>query len=74
MIKRITNLKKEINEQGFEETALKFSISSSAPDKGDIGWIKGQNFIKNIYNIISKMKKGEVTNEILDKIAFSFSN
>ena len=69
---RILNLKKEINEQGFEETALKFSISSSAPDKGDIGWIKGKTLSKNIYNIISKMKKGEVTNEIVrqDSVLF----
>lgn len=62
---RILNLKKEINEQGFEETALKFSISSSASNKGDIGWVKGKTLSKNIYNIISKMNEGEVTNEIV---------
>ncbi len=62
---KILNLKKEINEQGFEETALKFSISSSASNKGDIGWVKGKTLSKNIYNIISKMNEGEVTNEIV---------
>ena len=72
--KRILNLKKEINELGFEETALKFSISSSASNKGDIGWIKGEKTLsKNIYNIISKMKKEKLQMKLLDKIAFSFS-
>tara|TARA_A100001015_G_scaffold303657_1_gene393624 strand:- start:4930 stop:5859 length:930 start_codon:yes stop_codon:yes gene_type:complete len=70
--KKILNLKKEINEQGFEETALKFSISSSASNKGDIGWIKGKTLSKNIYNIISKMNIGEVTDEIFrqDSVLF----
>ncbi len=70
--KKILNLKREINEQGFEETALKFSISSSASNKGDIGWIKGKTLSKNIYNIISKMNIGEVTDEIFrqDSVLF----
>ncbi len=69
---RILNLKKEINERGFEETALKFSISSSATNNGDMGWIKGKTLSKNIYKIVSKMKKGDVTNEIVrqDSVLF----
>lgn len=69
---RILNLKKEINERGFEETALKFSISSSAKNNGDMGWIKGKTLSKNIYKIVSKMKKGDVTNEIVrqDSVLF----
>ena len=69
---KILNLKREINEQGFGETALKFSISSSASNKGDIGWIKGKTLSKNIYNIISKMNIGEFTDEIFrqDSVLF----
>ncbi len=69
---KILNIKREINEQGFEETALRFSISSSASNKGDIGWIKGKTLSKNIYNIISKMNIGEFTDEIFrqDSVLF----
>ena len=69
---KILNLKREINEQGFGETALRFSISSSASNKGDIGWIKGKTLSKNIYNIISKMNVGEFTDEIFrqDSVLF----
>ena len=69
---KILNLKREINEQGFGETALRFSISSSASNKGDIGWIKGKTLSKNIYNIISKMNIGEFTDEIFrqDSVLF----
>ena len=69
---KILNLKREINEQGFGETALRFSISSSASNKGDIGWIKCKTLSKNIYNIISKMNIGEFTDEIFrqDSVLF----
>ena len=44
---------KNIAEQGFAATAVKFSISSSASNKGDLGWVNA-NSSKDIYKLISK--------------------
>ena len=37
--KIIDNIKNEIKTQGFEDAAMKFSISTSSSNKGDIGWV-----------------------------------
>lgn len=60
----ISNLIEEIESNGFEETAFKFSISSSAADKGDLGWINSKSLSRQIFNIVSKMGIGEITNPI----------
>ena len=62
--KKISQIKEEIEKNGFETTALKFSISSSAANKGNIGWINVKSLSKNIYNEIAKIKIGEVTDPI----------
>ena len=36
-----------INEIGFENVALKFSISPSASAKGDLGWVNYNSLLKN---------------------------
>lgn len=57
-------IKKQIEEQGFENAALKFSISSTSSKQGDLGWLNAKSISKEIYNIISKMKVGDVTDPI----------
>ena len=57
-------IKKQINGQGFENTALKLSISSSATNQGDMGWLNAKSISKEIYSIISKMKIGDVSEHI----------
>ena len=44
--------------------ALKFSISSSASNKGDLGWISEKSLSEQIYNIIKNMKIGQVSEPI----------
>ena len=61
---KISQIKEEIEKNGFETTALKYSISSSAANKGNIGWINVKSLSKNIYNQIAKIKIGEVTDPI----------
>lgn len=62
--KNIIEIKQEIKENGFEAAAIKFSISSSANNKGDLGWIKGTSLSKKIYEIVSSLKVNEISNPI----------
>ena len=57
----IDKIKNHIIKEGFEKTASKFSMSSSAIDKGDIGWINSNQLSKKIYDEVKKIKIGEIT-------------
>ena len=61
-IKNLFNLIKEI---GFENTALKFSISSTSEIKGDLGWINSNSLSKNILKIVNNLKIGEISQPII---------
>ena len=60
----IANLKKQIETEGFETTAKKFSISPSSADKGKLGWVNSKSLSKKIYNIVNQMSLGEVSKPI----------
>ena len=62
--KIIADIKRQIEENGFENTALKISNSSTASKKGDLGWINGKSLSKQIYKILNKMKIGDISNPI----------
>ena len=62
---KIADTIKLINEIGFEDTALKFSISSTAERKGDLGWINSKSLSKDILKIIKNLNKGEISQPIL---------
>ena len=63
------NIIKKINDQiskiGFEDTATKFSESTSAIDKGDLGWVDSNGFTEKISKSIIKLKINEVSEPIL---------
>tara|TARA_B100000963_G_C22584895_1_gene652587 strand:- start:585 stop:1505 length:921 start_codon:yes stop_codon:yes gene_type:complete len=61
----INKIKEQITKFGFEETALKFSESTSAVDKGDLGWVNINGLTKKISEIILKMRINEVSEPIL---------
>lgn len=65
----IQNLIKEI---GFEDTAISYSISSSASNKGDLGWINSTSLSKKIFKSINKMKVGDVSNPISSQNSIIF--
>ena len=65
LTKKIDEIKKEINEIGFENTAIKFSSSSSAFNGGDLGWINSNSLSGKILNTIKKIKKGGVSEPII---------
>lgn len=62
---KILNIQNQIKEFGFEITALKFSVSSSSSNKGDLGWLNANSLNNKIYKIIKNMKEGEVTEPLI---------
>ena len=62
---KIENLVNLIKEIGFENTALKFSISSTSEIKGDLGWINSNSLSKNILKIVNNLKIGEISQPII---------
>ena len=71
-IDQIKKIKKFINQIGFENTALKYSSSSSAEQKGDLGWVKENALSKPVREIIKDLEIGAVSKPIkkLNKITF----
>jgi len=63
--KNILLIKDEIKNNGFENTAMKLSISISAKDKGDIGWVNTKSLSKTIYKNIKDLKIGEYSEPII---------
>ena len=70
--KKIDEIKKSINDIGFEETAKKFSNSSSAINNGDLGWINSNILSKKIFEIVKKLNIGQVSEIILDQNTATF--
>ena len=58
------NIKKSIEENGFENTASIFSISDSSKSGGRLGWINESALNKKILSQILNLKKGEYTKPI----------
>lgn len=58
-------IKNSIKINGFENTALEYSISDSARSGGKIGWVQETSLNKNIREKINKIGIGEHTDPIL---------
>ena len=57
-------IQKDINEKGFSNSALLHSISNSAINGGDLGWIEEQSLNPKIKSKINKLKVGSYTDPI----------
>lgn len=62
---KISLVEDNIKKFGFENTASKFSISSSAVNKGNLGWINTKSLSKEIFNIVEKVKIGDYSEPII---------
>ena len=62
--KNIEDIYDQIKKLGFKDAAIKFSQSTSAFDGGDLGWISEKSLSNKIFNIIKKMKVGDVSKPI----------
>lgn len=61
----IEEIKNQITQIGFKNTAIKFSSSPTALNGGDLGWINSKTLSKKVQNIVSKIKKGEVSEPLI---------
>ena len=62
---KIVLLKKEINEKGFSQTALSYSISDTSSKGGKLGWVSETIMSQKIKNEVKKIKVGDHTNPIV---------
>ena len=70
--KKISLIKKQIYEIGFENTALKYSESFTNTKKGDLGWVNYNALTKKILNIVNKMNVNDISEPVenLNSIMF----
>ena len=61
---KISKILDHIKKNGFETAAVKYSMSSSASDKGDLGWISAKSLSKEILNVLNNIRPGEITKPI----------
>ena len=61
----IFKIMKQISQNGFENTAQKFSISDSALDRGNLGWINLNILSKKVNNAIKLLKPGQISEPII---------
>ena len=69
---KIDVLKKEINSIGFENTAIKYSISSTSSEKGNIGWVSSTSLSSSLLKEIKKINLKEVTEPIIQANSILF--
>ena len=61
----IDKINKSISQNGFENTALIFSISDSSNAGGKLGWVNENSISKKILNELIGLKKNQYTKPIL---------
>ena len=73
---KITNLVEEIQNQiikdGFKNTAIKYSTSSTALEGGEIGWVNAKSLSNKMLNAISNMKLKEVSKPMMHNNSILF--
>jgi len=69
---RINQILEEIKISSFEDAVIKFSISSTANNKGRLGWINSNSLTKDLLENLNAINKGEISKPIKkqDKIIF----
>ena len=69
---RINQVLEEIKISSFEDAVIKFSISSTANDKGRLGWINSNSLTKDLLENLNAINIGEISKPIKkqDKIIF----
>ncbi len=61
----ILEINNQINEIGFEKTAIKYSISTSSLDGGNIGWINSRSLSKKILDLLNEMNINDISQPII---------
>ncbi len=69
---KANDIKKEIKKIGFDQAILNYSSSLAAQNKGNIGWVNAKSLSKDIFQVLSKMEIGEISDPIFrqDNVLF----
>ena len=62
---KYNQIKEDILEKGFDNTALLHSISNTSNSGGDLGWINENSLNSKLQKTISNLKIGEITEPII---------
>ncbi len=62
--KKYNEILQSVNNDGFESTALSFSISDSSNVGGKLGWIKQSSLNKEINNKLENLDEGDISEPI----------
>ena len=65
LVKKTILLEKEINEKGFSQTALIYSVSNTASKGGNLGWVKETIMNSKIKKTIENIRVGHYTKPIV---------
>ena len=68
----ISKINKEIELNGFETTAMNYSISGSASEKGSLGWINLSILSKKINDALKDLKPGQIGKPIIQTNSILF--
>ena len=69
---KINDVLNQIKLEGFENTAIKYSSSTSAMNGGNLEWISSTALSDNILNILKKMNVGEISKPIFQTNTVTF--
>ena len=62
--KKVLYIEDLIIKNGFDDVALKFSVSSSASNNGNLGWINSKSLSNEVYKIVINMEKKGISKPI----------
>ena len=68
----ISKIMDEIKKNGFENAALKFSVSNTSTQKGNLGWINVNVLSEKISKEISNIKPGQISKPIVQTNSILF--
>ena len=68
----ISKILREIEVKGFEDAAMKFSISNSSSSKGNLGWINMNTLSRKIKDALKNLKPGQLSKPIIQTNSILF--
>lgn len=68
----ISEIQNEIKDNGFDNTAVKFSISNTSAQRGSLGWLSINTLSEKIKTEINKIGIGQVSNPIIQTNSILF--
>ena len=68
----ISEIQNKIKDNGFEDTALKFSVSDTSTQKGNLGWLNINALSEKIRTEIDKIEIGQIIKPIIQTNSILF--